>query len=24
VVFPAGMKCTWKITKPIKKKYKLG
>lgn len=21
VVFPAGLKCTWKITQPIKKKY---
>lgn len=24
VVFPAGLKCTWKIIKTIKKKYKFG
>jgi uncharacterized protein len=24
VIFPEGLKCTWKITKPIKKYYKFG
>ncbi|MBL7073595.1 MAG: cupin domain-containing protein [Candidatus Omnitrophica bacterium] len=24
VVFPAGMKCTWEITVPIRKRYKMG
>jgi hypothetical protein len=24
VVFPKGLKCTWKITKPVKKYYKFG
>ncbi|MEA2037165.1 MAG: cupin domain-containing protein [Nanoarchaeota archaeon] len=24
VVFPQGLKCTWKITSPIKKHYKFG
>jgi len=24
VIFPSGMKCTWKITKDIKKHYKFG
>ena len=24
VEFPAGLKCTWKITEPIKKHYKFG
>lgn len=24
VVFPAGLKCTWKITRTIKKKYAFG
>ena len=24
VVFPVGLKCTWKITEPIKKYYKFG
>ncbi|RKX55019.1 MAG: cupin, partial [Thermotoga sp.] len=23
VTFPKGMKCTWKVLKPIKKKYRL-
>lgn len=24
VIFPKGMSCTWRITKPIRKHYKLG
>lgn len=24
VVFPAGMSCTWKITKPVRKHFKFG
>ena len=24
VIFPKGMKCTWKITEPVKKHYKFG
>jgi len=24
VVFPAGMKCTWEITCPVRKRYKFG
>ncbi|MBU0615723.1 MAG: cupin domain-containing protein [Nanoarchaeota archaeon] len=24
VVFPEGLKCTWKITKPVKKYYRFG